>query len=200
MDELQSEKLEKFMVSVNGEVDTRIRSMIGDAETVRQERLNCAEDEALLEAYSRIQKSVKDIEADYRRQYALKEQSLRNGLFKFREELAERIFSGVKRKIYSFIKSDKYESYIFSLIENETAGENAIVMISENDMIFLQKLENKFGYKVMADKNIKLGGIAIIDSERGIVIDRTLDSAFEDQRKNFSSRYSFHKADGGVKR
>lgn len=36
-----------------------------------------------------------------------------------------------------------------------------------------------------------MGGISIVDTENGIAVDKTFDSAIKEQRKQFSSRYKF---------
>lgn len=67
MDELQNEKLEKFMNSVNMEVNEKISSIINRANSEKRQKIEKAEDDALLEAYGKIQKCVKDSEAEYKK-------------------------------------------------------------------------------------------------------------------------------------
>ncbi|MGN0621018.1 MAG: V-type ATP synthase subunit E [Porcipelethomonas sp.] len=196
MDELQAAKLERFTVSVNSEVDGQIKAIIDDAEKLRKEQLSRAEDEALLDAYNKIQKSVREIEGSCRREYALKQQSLKTDVLKHRGELIESIFSAVRQKIEDFTGSAEYESYLLSLADGEDAGEGTVIAVSPKDRAFSEKLEKKTGFHVETSDKIKLGGLEIIDSGRGIVIDKTLDSNLEEQRKNFSSRYSFRSQDG----
>lgn len=199
MDESQAAKLDKFMVSVNSEVEAQIDSIIKDAEILKKEQLEQAEDEALLEAYNRIQKSVKDIEGSCRREYALKQQTLRTDILKHREELTESIFASVRNKISEFTESDKYESYMFSLVDSEKIEGKAVIAVSQKDSALSAKLKSRTGWDVETNEKIKLGGLEIIDGEKGIVIDKTLDSALEEQRKNFSVRYSFSAAAESVK-
>ena len=96
MDEMQAEKLERFTESVNIEVEEHITNLINDANEQSRITLRNAEDETLLDAYNKIQKSVKETEARYRRMYALEEQKMRMDSLRHREELSEKIFNLTK--------------------------------------------------------------------------------------------------------
>lgn len=191
MDELQTEKLDKFVNSVNNEVDEKINKIISEAELQKKIQIQKTEDEALLNAYNKIQKSVREIESKYRRMLALKQQQLKSDSLRQREVLAESIFESVKKQICLFTDSEKYQNYLISLVKNEDVRKNSVIMISEKDMKYSEILNNMFKCKVELDTEIEIGGITIVDNDNGIVIDKTLDSAFEEQRKSFSSRYKF---------
>lgn len=191
MDELQTEKLDKFVNSVNNEVDEKISKIISEAELQKKIQIQKTEDEALLNAYNKIQKSVREIESKYRRMLALKQQQLKSDSLRQREILAESIFESVKKQICLFTDSEKYQNYLISLVKNEDVRKNSVIMISEKDMKYSEILNNMFKCKVELDTEIEIGGITIVDNDNGIVIDKTLDSAFEEQRKSFSSRYKF---------
>jgi len=191
MDEMQSEKLDRFVNSVNAEVDEKISGIISEAEDVKKAKLEKAENEALQNAYNKIQRSVKETEAKYRRMLAMKQQQLRIDSLKHREALAEHIFESVKKKVSDFVVSDKYKNYIISLLNDISTGENSVILISANDEKYIDALKKASGCTVKTDSSIEIGGLSVIDTQKGIVIDKTLDSALEEQRKNFSSRYSF---------
>lgn len=191
MDELQTEKLGRFVNSVNSEVDEKINKIISEAELQKNNLIRKTEDEALLNAYNKIQKSVREIESKYLRMLALKQQQLKSDCLRRREVLAERIFDSVKKQICLFTASEKYQNYLISLVKNEDIHENSVIMISEKDMKYSEILNSMFKCKVELDPEIEIGGIVIVDNDNGIAIDRTLDSAFEEQRKSFSSRYKF---------
>ncbi|MGN1481071.1 V-type ATP synthase subunit E [Porcipelethomonas sp.] len=193
MDELQAEKLDRFMNSVNMEVDEKINTIIADAQTEKKRRIDKAEDEALMEAYNQIQKAVKETETGYRREFALRQQQLRMNELKYRDTLTDRIFEAVRMKINFFVSSDKYKEYILSLASDNGIDSNSVIMISQKDSDYKEILEQSAGCRVEVDPDIEIGGISIVNTEKGIVIDKTLDSAIEEQRKNFSSKYSFRK-------
>lgn len=191
MNENQAEKLDKFVNSVNSEVEEKINAIISEAESQKKLQLQKTEDEALLNAYNKIQKSVKETESKYRRMLALRQQQLKTDLLKHRENLAENIFESVRKNIYEFTSSEKYIGYLTSIIKTEDINENSVIMVSERDMKYSEVLQKESGCKVEADPDIEAGGLSIVDMQKGVVIDRTIDSALEEQRKNFSSRYRF---------
>lgn len=191
MDDIQARKLEKFNESVNTEVGEHIGKIMDEANRLSEETLEKAEDDALLEAYNKIQRAVRDTEAKYRRLYALEEQKYRMNALKYREELSQKIFSGVERRISEFTSSEKYGDYLMNIADCEKLSETAVVAVSPRDEKYSEKLKVKYGREVRQDDSIELGGIMIIDPEKGLIIDKTFDSALEEQKKAFSSRYGF---------
>ena len=130
MDELQTEKLDKFVNSVNNEVDEKISKIISEAELQKKIQIQKTEDEALLNAYNKIQKSVREIESKYRRMLALKQQQLKSDSLRQREVLAESIFESVKKQICLFTDSEKYQNYLISLVKNEDVRKNSVIILS----------------------------------------------------------------------
>lgn len=191
MDELLSQKLDKFTKSVNVEVEERINKIIDDANKISDEKLKKAEDDALLDAYNRIQKSVHDTEAKYRRMYALEEQKYKMDALRHREMLSQTIFKDVEEKLVSFSESEKYEDYLENLLSKEKISENAVIVLSSKDEKYSDNLKKKYSNEIKFDDSIEIGGLLIIDSEQGLIIDKTFDSALEEQKKSFSSKYSF---------
>lgn len=191
MDEVQVRKLEKFSESVNSEVEEHISKILGEANELSGKELEKAEDDALLDAYNKIQKSVRDTEAKYRRMYALEEQKFRMDALRHREELSNRIFSDIEKKLAEFTSSEKYGEYLFTIAGEENLSGSGEIAVSPRDKAFGEKLGEKYGCEVKLDDSIELGGLMIIDKEQGMIIDKTFDSALEEQKKAFSSRYSF---------
>lgn len=59
MNEIQAEKLDRFVNSVNNEVDEKINKIISEAEIQKSHQVKKTEDEELLNAYNKIQRSVR---------------------------------------------------------------------------------------------------------------------------------------------
>lgn len=191
MIENQAEKLSRFASSVNLEVDEKIQLIEKQALDEKSELLEKVENNALEEAYVKIQKAVRETEGKYRRNIALKEQKLRTDVLKHREELSQKIFKSVEEKIINFTNSDKYPVFLKNQLENEDLKE-AVVKLSEKDM---KKYSNVIAdiskTPPEIDKDIQLGGLLIVYNDRGIIIDKTLDSLFEERKNSFSSEYKF---------
>lgn len=80
--------------------------------------------------------------------------------------------------------SEKYENYLINLVKNEKINENFIIMISEKDLKYSNVLQDISGCKVETDPDIVMGGISIVDTENGIAVDKTFDSAIKDKENN----------------
>ncbi len=191
MIENQAEKLSRFASSVNLEVDEKIQLIEKQALSEKSELLEKTEDRVLEEAFLKIQKAVRDTEGKYRRKIALKEQELRSETLKHREELSRKIFEAVEEKIINFTNSDKYGSYLKKQLENESL-DDAVIRMSEKDLQkYSETVKNITGCPLEADENIHLGGLMVLYKSKGIIIDMTLDSLFEEHKDNFSAKYSF---------
>ena len=86
---------------------------------------------------------------------------------------------------------NKYEEYLIRLVSAEELSEDAVIFLSQNDQRYAENLRKVSGREVRIDQGIKLGGLSITDSVQGFIIDKTLDGSLEDQKKSFSSKYSF---------
>lgn len=191
MIENQAEKLSRFASSVNLEVDEKIQLIEKQALDEKSELLEKTENKALEEAYVKIQKAVRDIEGKYRRNIALKEQKLRTDVLKHRDELSHKIFETVEEKIIKFTNSDRYQSYLKKQLENEDL-KDAVIKLSEKDIKKYGKvIENITKSSLEADSDIQLGGLLIVYNNKGIIIDKTIDSYFEECKNSFSSKYKF---------
>ena len=191
MIENQAEKLSRFASSVNLEVNEKIQLIEKQALDEKYELLEKTENKALEEAYVKIQKAVRETEGKYRRNIALKEQKLRTDVLKHRDELSQKIFKSVEEKIIDFTNSDKYSIFLRKQLENEDLKE-AVVKLSEKDMKkYSQIIADISKNPPEIDNDIQLGGVLIVYNDRGIIIDKTIDSFFEERKNSFSSEYKF---------
>ena len=87
MEQFQQEKLDRFVNSVDGEVDAQISDMIQEAQQQGDEIKATAKDAALKASYDRIQKAVKETEAQYKRMIAQAEQEHQIGRASCRERV-----------------------------------------------------------------------------------------------------------------
>lgn len=191
MIENQAEKLSRFASSVNLEVDEKIQHIEKQALNEKLELLEKTEDRVLEEAFLKIQKAVRDTEGKYRKKIALKEQELRYKILKHREELSRRIFEAVENKIVGFTNSDQYALFLKKQLENENF-DNAVIKMSERDFQkYGETIKKITGCILETDENIRLGGLTIYYKLKGIIVDMTLDSFFEEQKDGFSAKYNF---------
>lgn len=193
MEEKQLEKLERFMQSVNEEVQEQIDQMLMEAKQESMQLQQSTEDETLAYVYGEIQEQTKEITANYQRETAQLQQKMRRLVLEHREALIGRIFENLKAKVCAFTETEAYESYLLSLLKDTNATEDLTVLIREKDQQFATKIAAALnGCKVETDVQIQLGGLTLFYPNAGCCEDRTLDTAFEEQRKQFSANYSLN--------
>ncbi|MBR1392753.1 MAG: V-type ATP synthase subunit E [Ruminococcus sp.] len=97
-----------------------------------------------------------------------------------REELADGVFDTVREKIAAFRKSGEYKDWLIDTVSacvRKYPSANSEVHASPEDapLIFAEP-----------DETIRLGGVCVYFKEMGIVLDCTLDTRLEHERKSFS--------------
>lgn len=183
---VQDEKLARFVKAVDSEVDSQIAALLHEAETEKQQLIENANDESLAAAYSRIQEEVKHVSAKYQRIIAKEELDAKKSVLLHREELIDKLFDSVKLKLTAFAAGEKYPDYLLTLPEGDMDG--AVIRLSARDMRHAPILEKKFGVKCETDESIKVGGLIVYYPEKGVMLDKTLDTAVADARREFNQK------------
>ena len=189
MEQFQQEKLDRFVNSVNGEVDVQISGMLREAEKEGEAIKSSAKDDALKASYDRIQKAVKDTEAQYKRMIAQAEQEHHRSLLSHREALVEKIFDNIRKRLVQFRQSEDYSAYLQKQLRDVKLSADSIIYLAPADMQYADLLKGSSGAQVCEDDSIQLGGLSITAKDSKCIMDKTLDTAFDEQRKAFSTTY-----------
>ncbi|MCI5816090.1 V-type ATP synthase subunit E [Ruminococcus sp.] len=189
MEQFQQEKLDRFVNSVNGEVDVQISGMLREAEKEGEAIKSSAKDDALKASYDRIQKAVKDTEAQYKRMIAQAEQEHHRSLLSHREALVEKIFDNIRKRLVQFRQSEDYPAYLQKQLRDVKLSADSIIYLAPADMQYADLLKGSSGAQVCEDDSIQLGGLSITAKDSKCIMDKTLDTAFDEQRKAFSTTY-----------
>ena len=189
MEQFQQEKLDHFVNSVNGEVDVQISGMLREAEKEGEAIKSSAKDDALKASYDRIQKAVKDTEAQYKRMIAQAEQEHHRSLLSHREALVEKIFDNIRKRLVQFRQSEDYPAYLQKQLRDVKLSADSIIYLAPADMQYADLLKGSSGAQVCEDDSIQLGGLSITAKDSKCIMDKTLDTAFDEQRKAFSTTY-----------
>ena len=189
MEQFQQEKLDRFVNSVNGEVDVQISGMLREAEKEGEAIKSSAKDDALKASYDRIQKAVKDTEAQYKRMIAQAEQEHHRSLLSHREALVEKIFDNIRKRLGQFRQSEDYPAYLQKQLRDVKLSADSIIYLAPADMQYADLLKGSSGAQVCEDDSIQLGGLSITAKDSKCIMDKTLDTAFDEQRKAFSTTY-----------
>ncbi len=190
MTEIHSKKLRRFAASVNYEIEEKIEKIKQEAEAEKEVLLQETEDRVLQESYVRIQQAVKDIEYKYRRAEQLQKYEHNVEVLKHRGVLIKMIFAFVEQKINNFTQSESYGDFLVNQLAKEDLN-GAVIKVSERDMKYSEALEKASGCKVEADNDIQLGGVCLYYYEKGIVVDKSFDTAFAEHQQTFTSDFTF---------
>lgn len=186
MEEKQRKKLECFIRVINRDIDEQIRETRSAAADEGERLIREAEETAQTESLRRIQAETARINADCRRQLAQAEQDSRRALLAHREGLVEELFSSVRARLSAYTESEEYPAYLGTLLKDEPLGTGAVVLLSQKDMAHRASLLPLVGgCDIRADETISLGGLSVFYPAQQKIIDKTLDTAFDEQRRAF---------------
>lgn len=191
MDEKQTEQLGRFVNSVDEEIETQIRELLDEAQTEGETIRKHTEDNTLQEAFDKIQAEVKSIEMDYQRQLAQTEQDARREQLAHREALVEQIFDSLRTRLTAFTQTPAYPDYLCKLLEGEDLTGETIIYVSPADLQHRSALQHVAPVcKVEADEAITIGGLSLTAQDSKQIVDKTMDTALLEQRKQFSTNYT----------
>ena len=189
-----TENLNRFVTAINGEVDAKTKEILAEARDERERMIAEAEDKALEDAYSEIQAEVKKITAKYQGIYAQAEQDTRREVLIHREQLCDTLFKNVEKKIEEFVNSEKYQSYLLSRLEGVEITDDTVILVSKRDFSKYKSALNLHTggrCKIKEDSSIEFGGLSILYENSSMLLEKTIDSDFSEEKKQFSSKYKF---------
>lgn len=188
------EKLRKFSFMIMREADERKKEIISEAERENRALIEKEEIEALKKAYEHIQEAVRDLDKELNEKVSKAVMESKHALFKRREDMIESIFQNVLTRFGKFRQSEDYKTYLEDLIDNglKNIGQGQIqVFADSDDLPLVEKIRDKAGlsFEVLESEEKLFGGLIIVNSTKGILLDRSVKSKLADERENFLERY-----------
>lgn len=186
------ERFKMIEASVLGDAQAKANALLRQAESYKSAALKKAEDDVLRELYNKIQDEVADIHTSATRTISQQEAQARHDLLLKREEITKNVFYQVKLRLIAYTKTPAYTEMITGLareLAQRYPLEGSVIMLRQEDYHFAVELDKIFGQKcrILADENIRIGGIKLMNQTAGIFVDETLDSRLEDQKPYFYS-------------
>lgn len=185
------QKLLRFQESVFKDVDEKIARMNHNILKYEQRELENAKQQQLDIIFTYMQDRVQSLKSEYAHRFTQKSLELKREVICFRNGLVEKIVDECKTQILQFVDSDKYMPYLLSGIKNAVdkfSIQSAKIQLRKEDLKFrdeLLKIKELSG--IISDNKNKLGGFKLVDPERGIMIDQTLETILQDQIRRFSA-------------
>lgn len=110
-------------------------------------------------------------------------------VFSRRNEIADKTLSSVAEKLKDFTQSEEYGPFLLKSAESILRSfgcESVTLLLRPEDMKFGTEITEKFpNASVSEDASIKIGGVKGINSIVTLLIDDTLDSRLEQQKRWF---------------
>ncbi len=187
----REEKLKNFSAAVNSQVDSEIAAILDEAEKEKNIILNSAEAEAMFASEKHFSTGTKKNDYNYIRDLSVAELEMKKAVLNHRQKLASHVFSAVEEKISEYRKTPEYlESLIKTLLIINISGDTEI-FLSNDDIKYagtLKKAVQSGNVTFKADEKIQIGGLSVYNVSKGIINDKTFDSALEEQKKLFAMR------------
>lgn len=192
-----TEKLSRFVKAVNAETDMKIAEIISAAEADKKQIIEQTKAQAYSAAHEKVDLGISRVSSKYTRLVSKAELDGKKAVLHRIDELIHELFVSVKLRLSAYRHSPEYSGYLASVIKSENPLPRCVIRLMPEDMQLEETLRSATGTacRFEADTSIKLGGLAIFDEPRSIIIDRTFDLAVEEQRRAFCENSPFSRSD-----
>ncbi len=187
-----NKKLQMFTEAVNAEIDGKVNALLAEAEEKKKEIL------AEAESFSADDGSGKQLRSknvnNYVRDVSRAELDMKKSVIRHRDELAAKVFEAVEQRLAEFRREPKYVDMLIKNLLLMRVSDSSEIFLSPDDMKYaetLKKAAPSCKAKFSPDENIRLGGLSVYNAEKGTVMDKTFDSAIEEQKRAFAAANLF---------
>ena len=188
---LPENKLEKFTSAVLKDAEDQRSGILHEIEEYKKSEMEKAEEEVLHESYIMIQNEIAAIKNENSKKISLAELDGRRKLLKLRDEISDSVFREAAVKILAFTKSPEYPDYLKKILSRYSGGfpEGKItIYVKSDDLSYKEMILSTFGKpaEIVSNPEIELGGLIILDHDRGIEVNETLDLKLSGQKDWFA--------------
>ncbi len=179
-------KLEMFARTIYAEAMAERDKIEDEIESRTAADMDKCEMDAYQRSYALIQRRRSELERAGAEKVSSASFEHKRQLTAYREELVDRVFADVEKRLADFALTDGYKDYIkHALDEAWTFGSSLTAEVNSADADRLSDFILKNGAGKISVADIK-GGIRVIVDDRGIVVDKSFDSALRDKRASFN--------------
>lgn len=187
-----SAKLGKFEQHINAAATADAENILADAEKRAEAMIKEERERFENERDSVLGTKISKYRADERKRVSERRYAADRKVLMHRNSLVDGLFADIGKDLEALAASDKYEAHLNACAEaadrREKIDGTVCVYCRKADLALAERIAGRYGAKAAADRNIVLGGLIFKYPEKGIYIDLTLDTAFENERSAFSAR------------
>ncbi len=188
-------KTNSFLQAIEKYAEEQKNAMKAEVEAFREEQLARANEEGTAAAFAFIQTEKARFAASLAKEKSQKEAAVKRELYGKRNKMAESVFVQAEKKLMEFVKSKKYKDYIEESAKNiggYVGDAQTEVFISSSDQGYIPVIQSHIrNCTVQTDSSIRLGGIRASCGSMSILLDETLDTKLEIQKKRFVAESGF---------
>ncbi len=186
----QSSKLKKFEAAVLDEITVKTQLIKHEAEDFKNSELEKNRDMQLLKSYNEIQQKSQEIKKNLKREVAKFGLDAKRDVLIKRNEITQKVFDSVTKKLLDFYNSDDYDEYIINKLQSFSKANplsDVEIHVGERDFNNVQKLKDAYSLPCTfaEDKSIKLGGFIVKGIKDSIYFDETLTNILAEQKEYF---------------
>lgn len=187
-----NKKLQMFIDAVNAEIDGKVNTVLAEAEEKKDSILAeadsySADDNGNKEFYSKS-------ESSYVRDVSKAELDMKKSVIKHRDELAAKVFETVEKRLAEFRGDPKYVDLLMKNLLLMHVSDGSEIFLSPDDMKYAETLKKavpQCNARFSPDEKIRLGGLSVYNAEKGTILDKTFDTAVEEQKRAFAAANLF---------
>lgn len=186
---IQQSKINSFIKSITDVASDKKAKLDAETEEMLGSERAAMKAQAKKAASEYIRAKSASIKLEAGRRISESAAQSRKAVFSRRAEIAEGIFSAAAEKLRAFTASPEYVSFLIESAGNvlKSFDRGGVTLrLRPEDMKFKDQLSEEFPNACFSEDNgIKIGGIKGIDSLGSLMIDDSLDSRLESQKKWF---------------
>ena len=183
-------KLQQIIAAITAEADERQKEILEEADTRLKKELERAEAEVLQESYELIRRKSAQIREDAGRTVSAQQREGRKALFQKRDAIFHEVFNQVAERLLAFSASDEYPAFLTNsaqAIAAQCGGDSVEIHLREQDIPHAPLIKQAFSGEatVIPSADICLGGMAVLNGQKGLRFDDTLDTRLYEKRQWF---------------
>ena len=183
------ERAEMISASIVAQAEQESKELIRRANAAREQALRQFEDEIIQDMFAKVQRQAAELRQDAVRAVSKAQESARQGILRRREELVAQVFAAVRTRLIAYAQSPAYRQAMAAELA-ALSGSLDYPLNHAFSTLYLRAADADFaaeatallpGCRVETDNTIKNGGWKLLNTEKGILIDETLDARLVEQ-------------------
>lgn len=185
-----NEKLNSFTETVLKEASKKADALLSDTREERKGKLEEQEIVFLKGAYRKIHEALAEVEKESNSLYSSKLFEAKKILYNKRNEITDRVFNDVMKKLQEYRKTNKYSEKLRQFIEKglSEVGDGKIrITVDAEDLELARKIAGmtKKRIEISESRDKLYGGCIVMNDTNGLLADYSFRSRLENQRKVF---------------